>query len=375
MPVKMDGLHIELSEFCTGKQFEYVVVRLRSVRVTERGVVYVLESRYHGSNQQLHALARVLARGRHISPVCCELRSRRPVWQGLCRLTVLLRQQLGAKHALSRWLLALCLRGQVVSAGDGDIVLGKTPPFEWVASVLAAGTGAKICYLGAPKRVPRARFAALISSPATPVTEATVSLETLPTPFFYRDLIAAKSRVPLEEQGAWVLMIGGNARGYDYVAEFWLVLANFVRLSVGQGIKWLISTSPRSGEPVEECFAELARSVPTGRVQFFPWSDPSSRRSTTDLMLRAAVVLVTEESASMLSEAVNARLPVVALKPGYAQYNAQVTPLVQHLQDHDFILRSEIAALNISVITSWMQATHKVLDECWSERVGRLHLD
>ncbi len=334
--------------------------------------VYVLESKHYGSNQQLLALANVVADGRVIRPLRCELRSRRPWAQALCQWITALQQRVRFPSWLSHVLNIFLLKSAPSGMTDNDIIIGKTPPFEWVAARLSVVSGAKIYYLGKTKRIPRMYVSKFVSTPSTLDSNADIHLDILPTPWRYSDLLEVRKRFS-KPSGVvtCTLLVGGNARSYEYDDSFWSQLIFFVKSSVSQGVCWKISSSPRTGHEVETRFTSLASEHEQGAIDFFPWSDPLRRQKTIDLLAIADAVFVTEESASMVSEAVNAKLPVVALMPADSCYNAQVTPLLEHLEHLGFLVRIKPADLSTDIINDWEGHGRRFLPTCWSEVVRR----
>jgi len=330
--------------------------------------VYVLESKHFGSNQQLHALASVLADGRIIRPLRCELRSRRPWAQALCRWVTVLQHTIGLPESMSKGLNHVLLKNAPAGLTANDIIIAKTPPFEWVAARLSVSSGARIYYLGATKRIPRNYVFKFISTPSTPDVSADIHLDIMPTPWRYSDLLEIRKRYSGHKNGVvWTLLIGGDARSYHYDDIFWRDLVAFVKFGLGNGIFWKISSSPRSGKVVESLFASLENEYGPSFIDFSPWSDLHRRKKTVDLLAMADAVFVTEESASMVSEAVNARVPVVALMPSESCYNAQVTPLLFHLEQLGLLVRRSPADLSLHVVSDWEKQGRHLLPACWSE--------
>ena len=151
------------------------------------------------------------------------------------------------------------------------------------------------------------------------------------------NLLWEQSPAPL-----WTMLVGGPGSGYRYSDDDWraLVVA-MAQLSRRYGIRWLLSTSRRSagaaeilrhGLNEENCFASIYYRGP---------DSPSA-----DAFLGAGERLFcTEDSLSMLSEAVAMGKPVVSLRPARAVVSGTHLRAVSYLADQRLIERLSIGEL------------------------------
>jgi len=106
------------------------------------------------------------------------------------------------------------------------------------------------------------------------------------------------------------LLIGGDGAGYSYDDKFYDELINFViGISKNSKIKWLITTSRRTPLKVEE---KLSEKLGKCSAYFVAYHKKPEKVLLPFLGLSKAV-FVTEESSSMMSEAISARKPVYSL--------------------------------------------------------------
>jgi mitochondrial fission protein ELM1 len=110
------------------------------------------------------------------------------------------------------------------------------------------------------------------------------------------------------------LLIGGNAGRLRYRRKDWVRLVAFVaELSKSWGTRWLVSTSRRTPDFVADRIAELAQDENViARFVDFRTAGPGS---LPEILAKADVIVCTEDSSSMISEAISARLPVVGVAP------------------------------------------------------------
>jgi hypothetical protein len=110
------------------------------------------------------------------------------------------------------------------------------------------------------------------------------------------------------------LLIGGNAGLFRYQRSEWERLLAFVEeVSASWGTRWLISTSRRTPAPVADRVAKLAlKDKVVARFIDYRTAGPGT---LPEVFAAAEIVVCTEDSSTMISEAVSARLPVVGVAP------------------------------------------------------------
>ncbi|HYB06338.1 MAG TPA: ELM1/GtrOC1 family putative glycosyltransferase, partial [Methyloceanibacter sp.] len=110
------------------------------------------------------------------------------------------------------------------------------------------------------------------------------------------------------------LLIGGNAGPFNYRRGEWERLLDFARaVSKAWGTRWLVSTSRRTPPFVGDNIAELARDKSV--IERFIDYRSAGPGTLPQVFGTAEVIVCTEDSSTMVSEAVSARLPVVGVAP------------------------------------------------------------
>jgi mitochondrial fission protein ELM1 len=110
------------------------------------------------------------------------------------------------------------------------------------------------------------------------------------------------------------LLVGGNAGPFRYKREEWEWLLAFItQVSREWGTRWLISTSRRTPDSVADLIAKVAEDESVvARFIDYRTAGPGT---LPEIFGKAEVVVCTEDSSTMISEAVSARLPVVGVAP------------------------------------------------------------
>lgn len=110
----------------------------------------------------------------------------------------------------------------------------------------------------------------------------------------------------------YALLVGGDGSGYRYDQAFYDELAGFVAgVSKQHGVKWLITTSRRTPVAFE---ASLKQELAPYSAYFVAYNQQPEKVLLPFLGL-AEKIFVTEESSSMISEAVASKKPVWTLRP------------------------------------------------------------
>lgn len=327
-------------------------------------VIYVLESKYHGSNLQLHGLARAFPGENRIIPLQCGLRSRKKCWYLFYPLCLAIKRRLGCQSTLSLMLMRLVLNDRVVLEND-SILIAKTAPCEMPAAFLSAGNSSRIVLVGQPRRLSRRYFWRVISTPSCPAQNADIFIETMPVSFTYEQFRAFREQ-RTETAKTWCVLLGGDARGYKYTSAMWSQLADALfYYARRQNVRLVITSSPRTGCEAEQIFKKKVEACPELVHDFTCWND-GPRKGTFELMGGSDVVVVTEDSAAMVSEALNTRLPVVVLAPSSDCYNSMTTGLVRYHSERGSLLRLSISDFAEKGISEWIAASWNPLVECWS---------
>jgi hypothetical protein len=108
-------------------------------------------------------------------------------------------------------------------------------------------------------------------------------------------------------------LIGGNSGSVRYSAEDWERLIRFLREAHRcHGIRWLVTTSRRSGPEITKALASLAVEK-DGPIQRFIDYRVAGPGTLGQILAGVQVVLVTADSSSMITDAIGARLPTVGV--------------------------------------------------------------
>ena len=141
------------------------------------------------------------------------------------------------------------------------------------------------------------------------------------------------------------LLIGGNAGPFRYRARRMGAAASILRkrLSKAWGTRWLVSTSRRTPDFVADKVAELAKDESViARFIDYRTAGPGTLPESFG---KAEVIVCTEDSSTMVSEAVSARLPVVGVAPEAHRFTDEESAYRDFLVRNNWCRVLPIAAL------------------------------
>src|SRR5262245_58373800 len=111
------------------------------------------------------------------------------------------------------------------------------------------------------------------------------------------------------------VLIGGNSGAYRYRSEDWLQLTAFLREAHRlYGVRWLATTSRRSGHFIADALAAMAQTGEGGLERFIDFRTAGA--GTLPAIFAAAhAILCTDDSTTMISYAVFSCIQVMAVVP------------------------------------------------------------
>lgn len=111
------------------------------------------------------------------------------------------------------------------------------------------------------------------------------------------------------------VLIGGNSGAFRYAQADWLQLTGFLREAHRtHGIRWLATTSRRSGAFIGDALAAMAAEPGSGLETFIDFRT-AGPGALACIFAAADAILCTDDSTSMICEAIGACLPVVTVAP------------------------------------------------------------
>ncbi|WP_250656607.1 ELM1/GtrOC1 family putative glycosyltransferase [Alkalimarinus coralli] len=149
---------------------------------------------------------------------------------------------------------------------------------------------------------------------------------------------------PAETQPFYTLLIGGDGAGYEYTNEDWSHLAHaMASIAKRDNITWKVTTSRRTGQAVEE---KLQTRLPNDCIAEAIWFSSNPQKVVKRFLAESRVIFCTEDSLTMVSEAIYAHKPTVTLQPLNMLPDNNDAKALDKYQHKQFIIRSPITQVH-----------------------------
>lgn len=229
----------------------------------------------------------------------------------------------------------------VVSAGGNTCAANA-----WLGRRL----GGRNLFCGGTRGVRTGLFSGVISAYPKDAHKPGFIIAPTPVPIASDGLASAgagfRQRTGLADTRLWTMLIGGPGAGYHYTANDWRDLAAAMnRAALRHGIRWLVTTSRRSGPEAERI---LEAEVSPGNVAVFQPANATRDPGATypELLGAGETIFCTEDSHMMISEAIATGKPVVTLQPGRFQTDPSNLHFLKWYETDGFIVRLPIATFD-----------------------------
>ena len=222
--------------------------------------------------------------------------------------------------------------------GQPDIIISAGKDTSLLNAMLALMYGSTNFFIGHPKKLDHNLFSTVLTVLDLGF-DSQVVLDVAPTRSYNGDVTVFATTYDLDPQYEYyTLLIGGDGSGYQYKKEDIEQLITFVN-AISDKVKWLVTTSRRT---LEEYEAKMEKEM---QAECFIAFNKNPKKVVAGFLELSTAVFVTEESASMVSEGVAFRKPVVTLSPKYHNADKNYQKILQKFSTEKRIQRVEISRL------------------------------
>ncbi|HEY9190988.1 MAG TPA: ELM1/GtrOC1 family putative glycosyltransferase [Sulfurovum sp.] len=240
-----------------------------------------------------------------------------------------------------------------------DIIISAGKDTSLLNALLALSYGSKNFFIGHPKKLDHHLFTAILTVLDLGYDNQII-LDVAPTRSYSGDLKEFAKKYDLDPQGEYyTLLIGGDGSGYQFDEEDIEQLIAFVNATADK-VKWLVTTSRRTPVAYEE---KMAKEM---KAECFIAYHQDPQKVVAGFLELSRAVFVTEESASMVSEGVASRKPVVTLAPKIHVADKNYQKILEKFLIQNRIRRVEISRLEKFKIDL---ETFDILEICSSEEI------
>jgi uncharacterized protein len=342
-------------------------------------LVWAIDPGLPGETNQCLGVAAALARVAQVRVEVVSLRLRSKWLAPLFRLAL---QTPIFTRGRMRWpvtaLYRLFFSGPQLGREVPEVTVSTLGRGEIPALFLRQLYGSYALHIGIPRRAPSGVFDLVMHLPSQDTSKLrcpAVALDIVPTPVLLEDVRAYRS--PLVEQWCKLgrrlcaVLVGGDGSGYAYRPDEWQRFAQGLqRLSKTRNLGLLLTTSRRTGATGEA--ALKASNVDLPGLTHAVWFGDESPAIMTDYLAASEIVLCTEDSRSMISDAIAAGKYVYTARP--ERVLSKDVRLFQMLKAQEArrrlrrITLDEIGDIDIdSDIASYFQPRA----QCWSSELLR----
>jgi mitochondrial fission protein ELM1 len=261
----------------------------------------------------------------------------------------LMRTYLNRVHppASCRW-LRLFYSMTRFPAGACDLIVSAGGKTSFANAWLAQCMGVRNVYAGSLRRLSSQLFTVVLTLEPVRGASGNLVLDLPPSAIDFDALQIEGERflqqLGLAGQRCWTLLIGGNGAGYQYRRQDWQALARLMNaLASRYDIRWLLVSSRRTGKRAEHL---LRDNLDTGIVAAHSWYDEGGGFRVDAWLGAGQRIFATEDSMTMLTEAIYSRRPVVSLRPQRAVPTDRYQRMMQRFADSGYLCRYALAELS-----------------------------
>ena len=309
-------------------------------------VVWIISEGSPGHISQSEGFVAALARRVNLESTIIQTR---PKLNGLARKLV--RLWMG-NRGLPDCFIKHWLRCEI-PASKPDLIVASGGKAVFAARGLALKTGAPLVFLGERKPYPSEWFHTVFTPSSLETAGNDVPVEMIPTGVTPELVNAAAAGWQERPAGKlWAMIIGGASASHDFTAADWRSLGEQMNvLATKHDIRWLVSTSRRTGARAEDL---LRKALDPQHVARAVWWAEKPEKKMAVFLGSAERVFVTQDSVTMVTEAVAAGRPVFAVRPEKTTFAADsfLPGYFKNLETRKRIVRvaiSELAAFEPGV--------------------------
>ncbi len=153
------------------------------------------------------------------------------------------------------------------------------------------------------------------------------------------------------------LLLGGNTPDFKYSSGEWQSLISIVDETHQRwGTRWLISNSRRTPDFASDLFAKKA-AQPDSPIEFIDYRT-AGPGTLSRVFATANIILCTEDSSTMISEAIAAKQQVIGLTPEIHAFTPQEQEYRHYLEQNNWTRTLAIASLTPQIIEQTLTQIH-----------------
>lgn len=252
--------------------------------------------------------------------------------------------------------------GDKLPNNSPDIVVGAGGNTAYAVVWISTALHAKNIFCGSLRHLNAELFDAILVLESD-LPQPFIQLDVSPMPIDQQVLKEKaeqwRQERPLVSQVLWTMLIGGDGAGTIYQDSDWKILAEQMNALAQQfNIRWLVSTSRRTGENAEKILKEHLN--PEITVDAVWWSE-TPRQILHAFLGLSERVYCSADSMSMIMESVSAMRPVVVYYPEKFKPDQRFDHVLNNLECKKLIY--QLSILNLTEINLTKNSWKPLYDE------------
>lgn len=278
------------------------------------------------------------------------------------------------KGSIPFWVIRLFYHLPGLPDSKPDIIVSAGGKTSFLNALLARRFDCSNIFAGSLRGLSARCFSAFITLEKIPDADNNIVVNLAPSTFDYRDIKLAgenyRKERGLEKENLWVMVIGGTGAGYVYDEEDWLCLSLAMnQFSQKYGVKWLLTTSSRTGKSVEEY---LGNKIPADILADAVWYGSKPRKVMMSFLGAGSLIFCTEDSMTMLTESLMSGAPVISIAPKVHKENKRYLNQLNRLESMNILKRTTFQSLSSLDIAKVVAGSNPVDKDLSAELIAKL---
>lgn len=241
-----------------------------------------------------------------------------------------------------------------VDTPSPDLIVSSGGKSVFAARSLAVRYGAPYVLIGERKPYPPGWFHSVLTPSALEREACDVKMDLIPTKITPQVVEEAADTWTDKPDGRlWAMLIGGSSRSHHYTAEDWQQLAEgMVNIARREGIRWVLTTSRRTGRNIEKLLREW---IPREAITDAVWWCEKPEKKLAAYLGAAETIWVTQDSVSMITEAVVSAKPVMVIRPVSTPFpeTSYMPGYLNNLAERRMVTRLPISEMSEPLPEDW----------------------
>ena len=270
----------------------------------------------------------------------------------------------GSGTRASSFLRDIVLKGVQLPERRPDLILSSGGKSVFTGRLLANQFDVPYVFVGERKPYPSAWFHTVFTPSPRECAANDCRIGLIPTGVTPDKVKAAATEYDAPGGPLWSMIVGGCSKSHKFQEDDWIRMAREMNDLAGQfGVRWLVTSSRRTGQKAERL---LEHYLDPEAVADTVWWSKNPRKLLLAFLGSAERVFVTQDSVTMVTEAICSGRPVSVIAPERVTFprNSFMKSYLEGLEAKGLIHRTPITRMRL--------APSKIRAEVTPDPVGQI---